>query len=106
MNRCATLTPALSLSEGEGDMFGTLAPGGGEGRVRGRVGRGIRVHEYSGLARMPMGARTERMRPTNGRLDTAPPPRWYSHRLNRLAYYRVAAACAAALPRRARLPAA
>jgi lauroyl/myristoyl acyltransferase len=33
-------------------------------------------------------------------------PRWYSHRLNRLVYYRVAAGCAAALPRPARLCAA
>jgi len=31
-----TLTPALSLSEGEGALFETLAPEGGEGRVRGR----------------------------------------------------------------------
>ena len=27
-------------------------------------------------------------------------PRWYSHGLNRLAYYRLAAACAAGVPRR------
>ena len=34
--RCTTaLTPALSLREGEG-ATGTLAPEGGEGRVRGR----------------------------------------------------------------------
>ncbi len=32
-----------------------------------------------------------------------PRPRWYSHRLNRLAYYRAAAALAGALPRPARL---
>ncbi|MDP2628229.1 MAG: exonuclease domain-containing protein, partial [Candidatus Rokubacteria bacterium] len=30
-------------------------------------------------------------------------PRWYSHGLNRLAYYRLAAACAAGVPRRGRL---
>jgi hypothetical protein len=40
-----TLTPTLSLSEGEGALFGTLAPEGGEGRVRGSTGRGTRVRE-------------------------------------------------------------
>ena len=39
-----TLTPALSLTEGEGGNE-TLAPGGGEGRVRGRAGRGDDRHE-------------------------------------------------------------
>jgi hypothetical protein len=33
--RTPPLTPTLSLSEGEGALFETLAPFGGEGRVRG-----------------------------------------------------------------------
>jgi len=41
--RTPTLTPALSLREGavyegEGALFESLAPGGGEGRVRGSAG--------------------------------------------------------------------
>jgi KDO2-lipid IV(A) lauroyltransferase len=35
--------------------------------------------------------------------DTVAPPRWYSHRLNRLVYYRIAGAAAGLLPRRSRL---
>jgi len=38
--------------------------------------------------------------------DTVARPRWYSHGLNRLAYYRLASGCARALPRAPRLAAA
>jgi len=44
--------------------------------------------------------------PKNSQADTVTRPRWYSHGLNRLAYYRLAGACAAALPRAPRLAAA
>ena len=43
---------------------------------------------------------TRQAHPASGEVSR---PRWYSHRLNRLAYYRAAAALAGALPRPARL---
>ena len=48
----ATLTPTLSLSEtlrGRGSRSDPLAPGGGRDRVRGSVGRGTRVREFTEL---------------------------------------------------------
>jgi len=39
----------------------------------------------------------------SGDADSSPPPDWYSHRLNRVGYYRLATATASALPRPARL---
>ena len=44
--------------------------------------------------------------PKNSQADTVARPRWYSHGLNRLAYYRLASGCAGALPRAPRLAAA
>ena len=44
--------------------------------------------------------------PKNSQADTVTRPRWYSHGLNRLAYYRLASGCAGALPRAPRLAAA
>jgi hypothetical protein len=41
----ATLTPPLSLSEGEGAVSIPSPPEGERDRVRGRIGRGTRVRE-------------------------------------------------------------
>jgi hypothetical protein len=45
VNTCATLTPTLSLAEGEGVVSIPSPPEGERDRVRGRIGRGARVRE-------------------------------------------------------------
>jgi hypothetical protein len=45
VNTCATLTPPLSLAEGEGVVAIPSPPEGERDRVRGSIGRGARVRE-------------------------------------------------------------
>ncbi len=52
MNTCATLTPTLSLAEGEGVVSIPSPPEGERDRVRGRIGRGARVREWQAGGRV------------------------------------------------------
>ena len=45
VNTCATLTPTLSLAEGEGVVSIPSVPKGERDRVRGRIGRGTRARD-------------------------------------------------------------
>src|SRR2546422_340551 len=61
-----TLTPALSLTEGEGAISIPSPPEGERVRVRGRAGRGERVHESCGLAYRPQRSIGHRNRRAGG----------------------------------------